>query len=109
MLEFTGCFVRSVIHKGENTRFFRHKDNLIAVFPNQPAVPFGATDPTTEKQLECKEWLIWLGIEGEKEPLCEMEYSKFLSLIPESKKSKYDGSHFLLAEMSEEEIRGLCI
>ena len=96
---------------GDNGIFARYilTNNLPAVFPYQPAVPFGATDPTTEKQLECKEWLIWLGIEGEKEPLCEMEYSKFLSLIPESKKSKYDGSHFLLAEMSEEEIRGLCI
>ena len=85
-------------------RFFL-TNNLPTVFPHQPTVPFGVTDPTTGKQLECKEWLIWLGIEGEKEPLCEMEYSKFLSLIPESKKTKYDGSHFLLAEMSEEEIR----
>ena len=52
---------------------------------------------------------IEFGMKGEKEPLCEMEYSKFLSLIPENKKSKYDGSHFLLAEMSEEEIRKLCL
>lgn len=80
-------------------------NDLPAVFPHQPTVPFGATDPTTGKPLECKEWIICLGIEGEKEPLCEMEYSKFLSLLSENKKSKYDGSHFLLAEMSEEEIR----
>ena len=80
-------------------------NNLPAVFPNQPTVPFGVTDPATGKQFECKEWLILLGVDGEKEPLCEMEYSRFLSLIPFHKKSKYDGNHFLLTEMTEEEIR----
>ena len=84
-------------------------NNLPALFPYQPAVPFGVTDPATGKQLECQKWLIMLGIEGEKEPLCEMEYSKFLSLIPEEKKSKYDGGHFLLSEYTEEELRALSI
>ena len=104
-------FANPYFYVGDNGIFARYilTNNRPTVFPYQPTVPFGATDPTTGKRLECKEWLIWLGIEGEKEPLCEMEYSKFMSLIPESKKSKYDGSHFLLAEMSEEEIRKLCI
>ena len=95
---------------GDSGIFARYilTNNLPAVFPYQPTVPFGTTDPSTGKQLECKEWLILLGIEGEAEPLCEMEYSKFLSLIPENKKSKYDGNHFLLAEMTEEEIRTFC-
>ena len=78
------------------------------MLPYQPTVPLGTTDPATGKRLECKEWLILLGVEGKKEPLCEMEYSKFLSLIPENKKSKYDGNHFLLDEMTEEEIRAFC-
>ena len=100
-------FANPHFYAGDNGFFARYilTNNLPAVFPHHPTVPFGAIDPTTGKQLECKEWLIWLGIEGEKEPLCEMEYSKFLSLIPESKKRKYDGNHFLLAEMSEEEMR----
>lgn len=95
---------------GDNAIFARYSltNNLPAVFPYQPTVPLGAIDPATGKLLECKEWLILLGVEGEKEPLCEMEYSKFLSLIPENKKSKYDGNHFLLDEMTEEEIRAFC-
>ena len=95
---------------GDNAIFARYilTNNLPAVFPYHPTVPLGTTDPATGKQLECKEWLILLGVEGENEPLCEMEYSKFLSLIPENKKSKYDGSHFLLDEMTEEEIRAFC-
>lgn len=95
---------------GDNGIFARYSltNNLPAVFPYQPTVPLGAIDPATGKLLECKEWLILLGVEGEKEPLCEMEYSKFLSLIPENKKSKYDGNHFLLDEMTEEEIRAFC-
>ena len=88
---------------------FHLMNNLPAIFPNQPTVPFGTTDPQTGKQLECNQWVILLGIEGADEPLCEMEYSKFLSLIPDSKKTRYDGSHFLLAELSEEEMRNLCV
>lgn len=104
-------FASPHFYVGDNGIIARYilKNNLPTIFPHQPTVPFGATDPTTGKQLECKEWLIWLGIEGENEPLCEMEYSKFMSLIPEGKKNKYDGNHFLLAEISEEEIRKLCI
>ncbi len=102
-------FASPHFYVGDNGFFARYilTNNLPAIFPYQPTVPFAATDPATGRPLECKEWLIWLGIEGETEPLCEMEYSKFLSLISENKKSKYDGSHFLLAEMSEEEIRAL--
>ena len=104
-------FASPHFYVGDNGIFARYilTNNLPTVFPHQPIVPFGTTDPATGKPLECKEWLICLGIEGEKEPLCEMEYNKFLSLIPENKKSKYDGSHFLLAEMTEEEIRGISI
>ena len=103
-------FASPAFYIGDNGIFARYilTNNLPAVFPYQPMVPFGTTDPATGKQLECKEWLILLGVEGEKEPLCEMEYSKFLSLIPENKKSKYDGNHFLLDEMTEEEIRAFC-
>ena len=103
-------FASPAFYIGDNGIFARYilTNNLPAVFPYQPTVPLGTTDPATGKQLECKEWLILLGVEGEKEPLCEMEYSKFLSLIPENKKSKYDGNHFLLAEMTEEEIRAFC-
>lgn len=102
-------FASPNFYMGDNGIFARYilTNNLPAVFPHQPTVPFGITDPRTGKPLECEEWLICLGIEGETEPLCEMEYSKFLSLIPEYKKSKYDGSRFLLSEMTEEEIRKL--
>lgn len=104
-------FANPHLYAGDNGVFgrFHLMNNLPAIFPNQPTVPFGTTDPQTGKQLECNQWVILLGIEGADEPLCEMEYSKFLSLIPDSKKSRYDGSHFLLAEMSEEEIRNLCV
>ncbi len=93
---------------GISARFYLI-NNLPAVFPQKPAVPFGTIDPATGKQLECKEWLILLGIEGKNEPLCEMEYSKFLRLIPESKKSRYDANRFLLSEFTEEEIQALAI
>lgn len=103
------CFANPRFYAGDNGIFARYvlTNDLPAVFPHQPTVPFGTTDPATGKQLECDEWFIWLGMKAENEPLCEMEYSKFLSIIPEDKKSKYDASHFLLAEMTEDEIRAL--
>ena len=104
-------FASPYFYAGDNGIYARYilTNNLPAVFPNQPTVPFGVTYPTTGKQLECKEWLVCLGIEEEKEPLCEMAYGKFLSLIPENKKSKYDGNHFLLSELTAKEIRTLAI
>ncbi len=100
-------FASPTFFVGDNGIFARYvlRNDLPAVYPYQPIVPFGAIDPTTGTQLECNEWLILLGIEGEEEPLCEMKYSEFLSLIPENKKSKYDAARFLLAEMTVEEIR----
>lgn len=80
-------------------------NGIPAVFPNTPSVPFGITDPETGKQLECSQWVILIGIQGEKTPLCEMEYSKFLEILPDDKISKFDGGRFLLAELTEEEIR----
>lgn len=86
---------------------FMLMNNLPTVFPHQPIVPFGITDPSTGKPLECSDWRIILVIEGQKEILCEMDYEKFLSLIPEDQKVRYDGAHFLLTEMSEAEVRRL--
>ncbi len=96
-------------YMGDNGFFARYilTNNLPAVFPYKPTVPYGITDPQTGKPLECNEWIIAIGIEGEDAPLCEMEYSEFLNRIPENKKSKYDGRNFLLADMTEEEIRAL--
>ncbi len=78
-----------------------------SVFPCRPAVPFGAVDPATGEPLVCEKWLVWFVVEGEQEPVAEMEYAEFLSILPEEKKSRFDANHFLLAEMSEEEIKTL--
>lgn len=104
-------FASPYFYVGDNGVFarFHLMNNLQAVLPNQPTVPFGATDPETGKQLECNHWMILLGIKGDDEPLCEMEYSKFLSIIPDSKKLRYDGDHFLLSELTEDEIRNISI
>ena len=103
-------FASPNFYMGDNGIFARYilTNNLPAVFPNQPTVPYGITDPETGKELECKNWFILLGLEDEKAPICEMEYEKFLTLIPENKKSKFDGSRFHLSELTEEEIKAIC-
>ena len=87
-------------------RFFLTND-LSAVFPNTPVVPLGVVDPKTGKLLECNRWVVVLSIDKVENIIGEIEYSEFLSRIPESKKSAYDGRCFLLSELTEEEIMGL--
>ena len=93
--------------EGENGICGRYilTNDMPAVFPHQPVMPYGATDPATGKALECEDWRVFLVIDGEKKPLCEVEYTKFLDLIPEHKKTKYDASRFLMAALTEEELR----
>ncbi|MBE6983644.1 MAG: DUF4299 family protein [Ruminococcaceae bacterium] len=85
------------------TYFF--KNNLPAVFPNQPRVPLGMIDPKTRKPVVCKRWLITLLIDGTDKIFCTMDYYKFLSLIPEGKGTRYDAGHVLVTELTEDEIR----
>lgn len=80
-------------------------DHLPAIFPSQPSVPFGMTDLTTGKALECDHWYVYMVLSDSKEPLGEVEYSKFLSLLPKSKITRYDAERFLLDELTEEEMK----
>lgn len=82
-------------------------NDLPVVLPVAPAVPMWLVDPNTGKRPESIRWIITVGIQEEKEPLCDLEYPDFLRLLPAEKKAKYDGGSFLLAELSEEEVRAM--
>ncbi len=98
------------LYNSENGIFGRFfiTDELPAIFPNEPTVPFGITDSETGKALECKNWYIAVGFHDEKRPIREMEYSEFLDSLPEDKKTRYDGNHFLLDALTKEEIKMIC-
>ena len=82
-------------------------NDLPVVLPDAPAVPMGLVDPNTGKRPESIRWVVTVGLQEEKAPLCDLEYSEFLQLLPMEKKSKYDGGSFLLAELTAEEIRAM--
>ena len=98
-----------------NPRFFVGEDGIFGqymlmndlptVFPVTPSVPFGMTDPTTGKPLACSRWCVALVIENQPGALAEIDYTDFLRRIPEDHKTRYDETHFLLSELTEEEIR----
>ena len=98
-------------------RFYANKNSISArytftngiscIFPREPAVPFGATDPSTGRALQCSDWKVCLGIDGEAEPLGEIEYAEFINRIPADKLLKYDGNKIQILEMSENEVREL--
>lgn len=100
-------FATPRFYTGENGVYARYilTNNMPAVLPQHPVVPYGATDPTTGKSLECEDWGIILVIDGEKVPLCEMEYATFLKKIPNHKKAKFDADRFLVDALTEEELR----
>lgn len=102
-------FARPSFFVGENGVFARYvlMNDVPTVFPNQPSVPYGTVTLSTGETLECTEWGILFGIKGEDDCLCEMDYFNFLKIIPEEKKTKYDGNHFVLSAMTEEEMRKL--
>ena len=73
------------------------------VFPNKPRVPFGfAIDG---KPLECNSFKVFMATEKEK--LGDIPYEQFLSKIPKEKISRYDEANFLLAGLTEEELKSL--
>lgn len=94
---------------GKNGVFGRYilVNDTPTVFPYKPAVSFGVTDSETGNALECNEWVALIAIQGEKAPICQIEYSKLLDIIPESKVCKYDAGHFLVDELTADEIRNL--
>jgi hypothetical protein len=92
--------------EGIIARYF-FTDHLPAIFPSQPVVPFGYTDPSTGKPLECDHWYVFMVLKDSNEPLGEIEYNKFLSLLPKSKITRYDAEHFLLDELTEEEMKAI--
>lgn len=100
-------FATPRFYMGDNGVYARYilTNNMPAVLPLHPAVPFGATDPTTGQQLECEDWGMILVIDGEKVPLCEMEYASFLEKLPNHKKTKFDADRFLLDALTEDELR----
>lgn len=99
-------------------RFFIDDDNNVVgryfllndtptVMPNHPTVPFGVRDLNTGKPVECEQWTVLIGLQTDENPLCQLEYSEFLNRVPNDKKSKFDADHFLLGELTEQEIRAL--
>lgn len=98
-----------------NPSFFTTKDGILAqfmlvndrptVFPYKPTVPFGLVDPGTGKALKCSDWRVVPIIQAEKVPLRQIKYPVFLERIPEEKKIRYDGNHFLIAPLTEAEVR----
>lgn len=94
-------------------RFFASADGIFAryfllsnvpsLLPKEPTIPLGAQDPSG-RPLKCDTWTIVLGIQGENRPLCEMEYSKFLKLIPENMTFRYDENLILLPGLSNEKM-----
>lgn len=91
--------------EGEMCGKYMLTSDLPAVFPNKPAVPLGAVDYSTGRPIECQKWSVFIVLDNN--ILCDIEYSKFLELIPKEKISRFDEARFLLAEMTEEEIRAI--
>lgn len=97
------------LYMGDNGVFgvYTLISGIPTVLPYKPTVPYSAVDPKTGKPLECKKWVVLLGIRGEKNPLCEMDYSALLQKLPKEKMSRFDGKHFLLAELTQEKTKNI--
>lgn len=103
------CFASPDFYQDEAGIFGRYVflDGVSCIFPKKPSVPFGVTDPSTGKLLECDRWLVLLALDREKAPLCQLNYADFMDRLPKDRVVYYDADHVQVLEMSEEEIRKL--
>lgn len=103
------CYAIARFFTKENVFYARYTfmNGISFIFPRKPAVPFGATDPFSGEPLQCSDWRVLLEIDGETDPLGEIEYTDFISRIPADKILKYDGDKFQLLRMNEDEVRAL--
>lgn len=82
-------------------------DGHPSVFPVKPAVPFDLIDPKTGRSLKCSAWKVMLVLEPEKTSLGAIDYEVFVERIGPERMSRYDGGHFLLNPLTEQEVRTL--
>jgi len=92
---------------GITGRFFiRSKQAYL--FPKEPNVPFGLTDPSTGKPLKCDDFRVCvMHCEEEDEPLGEVSFKDFMLSIPSDRISEYDAGLLLLEPFSQSELEGL--
>ena len=98
-------------------RFYKADDSIFglyllfndepSLFPYHPVLPKEITEYKPEKRMVFEGWKVWLIIKGEKTPLCEMDYDKFVTLLPDDIKLRYDAERFYLRGLTEEEVRQL--
>ena len=74
------------------------------ILPAVPHVPPGMEDARTGKPLVCDNYRLYLFSGSEDREIGSAEYAKGIEAIPAEKKTRYDGNHILVEQLTKEEL-----
>ncbi len=87
--------------------YILYADTAYILPGEKPTVPFGLVDPSTGHALECTDYRVLIGVDGEDEPIAALTYDAFYGKLPVDHCTRFDGCSVLLSPLSADEIRRL--
>ena len=76
------------------------------IFPKEPSVPFGVSDPDTGKKLSCSEFRV--GVYPKKgDILADVDFEEFINRLPADKVSRYDEKRILIEPIDMSDLKKL--
>lgn len=88
---------------GEILGRYVHTEGVYSIFPRQPSVPFGITDPETGRALECSNYEVCFYSLTKETMLGSVPYDDFIALIL-SRAKRFDADHLLFDGLSLTEM-----
>lgn len=79
-----------------------------SVFPVEPYVPMGITDPNTGEQLKVDRWCISLFSITENRIVGRIDYSRFLKSVPDEMKTPYDAGNVIIEPIELKMMKEMC-
>lgn len=84
---------------------FAISEGVDSIIPVKPYVPFGVEDPDTQKALECSDYRAAFFSSTYDRIIGEVPYEQFISSVPASKLSRYDGGNYVMEGLTVEELK----
>lgn len=82
-------------------------EDVRSVFPLAPRVPFGMTDPDSGEALKADGWKIAFYSITEDRAVGELDYDRFIELLPRDKYTRFDAENILIEGLSLDDIRAI--
>ncbi|MBR5517183.1 MAG: DUF4299 family protein [Firmicutes bacterium] len=105
-------FSKPAFYRSENGILgrFAMSEEMRAIVPIKPYVPYGFDDPETGELIKCDDFGMLIYSAKQDNTIGELKYDDFLAKIKKQCKKKvknYDGNHLIIEGLTEEELEAL--